>query len=309
MRRLVVVLCTCLLVVLLAACQPEGSVDVAREVDGGVHVQGWARDPDTTAPIPVHVYVDGRLAAIAQADGARPDVAAAKSGGDKPAGPNHGFDVTVPVPAGARTVCVYGIDAAGGDANNLIGCRVLGRCVVALHGLGANGQPTELGIDGVRYVHPAGNADAGHGRRWSYGDDGAYAAAVAVVQRAIDENGCSRVVIDGFSNGGGFAGKMLCRGETFGGRVVGFVLDDPVTDRSADAGCARTPGVHVAMYWTGGLDFAGPGFDCAAAGWTCDGGSLVGRDAYAARVGVGVQPSVHRSHQPFLWPPEVGRWL
>jgi hypothetical protein len=181
--------------------------------------------------------------------------------------------------------------------------------VVALHGLGANGQPTELGIDGVRYVHPAGNADAGHGRRWSYSDDGAYAAAVEVVQRAIDENGCSRVVIDGFSNGGGFAGKLLCRGETFGGRVVGYVLDDPVTDRSADGGCARAVGVQVAMYWTGGLDFAGPGFDCAAARWTCDGGSLVGRDAYAARIGVSVQPSVHRSHQPYVWPPEVGNWL
>jgi hypothetical protein len=294
---------------LLTACRPEGSVDVADADNGMLHVQGWARDPDSTEPIQVHVYVDGQLVATGDAAGSRPDVQAAKAGSGKPAGPNHGFDIAVPVAPGARQVCVYGIDRAGGDDNGLIGCRALNRCVVALHGLGGNGHASEHGLDGITYVYPAGNDAAGWGRRWVYGDEGSYASARGIVQRAIDDSGCGQVVIDGFSNGGGFAGKLLCRGETFGGRVIGYVLDDPVTDRSGDAGCVHTPGVAAAMYWTGGLDFAAAGTDCAASGWTCDGGSLVGRDQYAARLGVSVQPSVHGTHQPYIWPPEIAAWL
>jgi hypothetical protein len=293
----------------LTACRPEGSIDVADSRDGTVHVAGWARDPDTTDPIQVHVYVDGQLVAVGDAAGSRPDVQASKAGGDKPAGPNHGFDIDVPVPPGARQVCVYGIDRVGGDDNGLIGCRPLNRCVVALHGLGGNGAPSVRGLDGITYVYPAGNDAAGWGRRWLYDDEGAYAAARDVVRRAIDDNGCGQVVVDGFSNGGGFAGKLLCRGETFDGRVVGFVLDDPVTDRSGDGGCVRAPGVAAAMYWTGGLDFAPAGTDCASRGWTCDGASLVGRDEYAARLGVAVQPSIHGTHQPYIWPPEIAAWL
>jgi hypothetical protein len=295
--------------VLLTACRPEGNVDVADESGGVLHVQGWARDPDSTDPIQVHVYVDGRLVAVGDAGASRPDVLAAKAGSDKPAGPNHGFDIAVPIAPGARQVCVYGIDRAGGDDNALIGCRSVHRCVVSLHGLGGTGRTTELGLAGITFVYPSGNDAAGAGRRWLYADEGSYGAARAVVQRAIDDAGCSQVVVDGFSNGGGFAGKMLCRGETFGGRVVGYVLDDPVTDRSGDGGCNLPAGVHAAMFWTGGLDYAPPGFDCVAGGWTCEGGNLVGRDVYAARLGVAVQPSIHGSHQPYLWPPEITGWL
>jgi hypothetical protein len=294
---------------LLTACRPEGSVDAADATNGVLHVQGWARDPDSTDPIQVHVYVDGHLVAVGDAAGSRLDVQAAKAGSDKPAGPNHGFDIAAPVAPGARQVCVYGIDRAGGDDNALIGCRPLNPCVVALHGLGGNGRPAEHGVDGITYLYPAGNDAAGWGRRWLYGDEGSYAAARDIVRRAIDDNGCGQVVVDGFSNGGGFAGKLLCHGETFDGRVVGYVLDDPVTDRSGDGGCARPAGVAATMYWTGGLDFAGAGTDCVASGWTCDGGSLVGRDAYAARLGVAVQRSIHGTHQPYLWPPEITAWL
>jgi hypothetical protein len=306
-RRSMVLLTLLVVALVLTACQPEGSVDVAEENGGVLHVQGWARDPDTTEPIQVHVYADGQLVAVGDASGSRPDVQAAKAGTDKPAGANHGFDVMVPVTPGARQVCVYGIDRVGGDPNRLIGCRPLHRCVLALHGLGGAGSPSVRGLDGVTYVRPTGNDVAN--RRWFYSDEGSYRSALDVVQRAIDDNGCSAVVIDGFSNGGGFAGKMLCRGETFGGRVVGYVLDDPVTDRSGDAGCRRPDGVNAVMYWTGGLDFAPAGLNCPASGWTCEGGTLVGRDVYAARLGVPVLASIHRTHQPYVWPPEIAAWL
>jgi hypothetical protein len=301
--------------VLLTACQAEGHLDNVTAGEGVIRVQGWARDPDTDAPIAVHVWSNGALRGTGTADGSRPDVAAATATSARPAGANHGFDVTVPVAPGTHDVCVYGIDRAGGDDNALIGCSrvaVTGpvgvRCVVTLHGHGGTAQATQS-IFGIRYVYPGGNASAaGGGQRWLYFGEDQYAAARATVAQAIDANGCSRVVIDGFSNGAAFAAKLYCRGDTFDGRVAGYVVDDPVTDR-ATAACARATGSNVAMYWTGGLDYAPAGFDCPNNGWTCEGGSLIGRDAYAATLGVPLQRSVHTNHEPYLWPPEVGRWL
>jgi hypothetical protein len=313
--RLLVAIAALAAVVLLTACQPEGHVDVVTAENGGIRVQGWARDPDTQAPIQIHVYANGRLRVATTAGGSRPDVAAATAASASPAGANHGFDVTVPVPPGHYDVCVYGIDA-GQDPNALIGCRGVtvvgadgfdGRCVVTLHGAGGREQPTST-IFGIRYIFPGGNATVSGGAAWLYFGDDQFGAARAVVARAIDDNGCSKVVVDGFSNGAAFAAKLYCRGDNFDGRVVGYVVDDPVTD-FATSGCLRATGNNIAMYWTGGLNYAPAGWNCGAAGWTCEGGSLIGRDAYAATLGVAVQQSVHTNHAPYLWPPEVGRWL
>ena len=63
-------------------------------------MQGWAIDPDTTAPLTVHVYVDGVWAGQSTAGVARPDVGNAYPG----FGSGHGFDVTLPggpVPPGS----------------------------------------------------------------------------------------------------------------------------------------------------------------------------------------------------------------
>src|SRR5207249_4581775 len=48
----------------------------------------------------------------------RPDVAAALRG----FGAAHGYDVTIPVPAGSRSVCVYAINKGSPDPNPLLGC-------------------------------------------------------------------------------------------------------------------------------------------------------------------------------------------
>jgi len=82
-------------------------------------VTGWAVDPETSAPIGVHVYVDGANVAMLTADRSRPDVAAARPG----AGAAHGFQVEVPVAPGKRTVCVYAINVGQGGENPLLGCR------------------------------------------------------------------------------------------------------------------------------------------------------------------------------------------
>jgi hypothetical protein len=188
-----------------------------------------------------------------------------------------------------------------------------GKCVVWLHGQGADGQATQTASNGVRYVYPRGNDrnPNGSGYRWLYFGEDRYAEAVGVVQRAIGGAGCSTVVIDGFSNGGAFAGKLVCRGATFdGATVAGYVIDDPVTDGNV-LGCNRGS-TNVSMYWTGALAYAdgtNPPWDCAANAWTCETPTLIGSDAYAQALGTPRLQSPNRRHTPYTWPPEVLTWL
>jgi len=99
---------------------PVGNVELVQGSPGKLRVSGWAFDPDTTAPIAVHVYV-GSAGTAATANLSRPDVGAAYPG----AGDNHGFDVTVPVTAtGSQQVCVYGINQGRG-ANVVFTCQTL----------------------------------------------------------------------------------------------------------------------------------------------------------------------------------------
>jgi hypothetical protein len=97
---------------------PIGSIDAVQSSSAStIRVRGWALDPDTSAPISVHVYVDGRAVKSVLAEGSRPDVAAAYG-----RGPQHGFDVTVAATSGSHAVCVYAIDSASGT-NPSLGCN------------------------------------------------------------------------------------------------------------------------------------------------------------------------------------------
>ena len=98
---------------------PRGGLDAVTATSGGVAVRGWAWDADTTAVVPVDVYVDGRGARL-QANGLRADVAKAYPA----AGRNRGFSGTVAAASGKHDVCVYAIDANGG-ANTTLGCRTV----------------------------------------------------------------------------------------------------------------------------------------------------------------------------------------
>ncbi len=96
---------------------PFGGTDVI--VDGSnARVRGWTIDPDTTAPIDVHIYVDGRGAAVSKAGVSRPDVAAAYPG----FGELHGIDTTVPLTPGSHQLCSYAINVGPGS-NTLLGCQ------------------------------------------------------------------------------------------------------------------------------------------------------------------------------------------
>jgi hypothetical protein len=179
------------------------------------------------------------------------------------------------------------------------------RCLVRLHGKGESGAPTTSAGD-VTVVAPTGNADGWGAKQWLYFPDSEYAAARAVVAASV--TGCRRIILDGFSNGASFAAALYCKGETFDGRLIRVVVDDPVTDHGVDS-CAPNAGVALTLYSTGALDgMARPGWKCAEGDWTCEGGETIGIAAYAAALGVPVQRSPFEDHEPYLDAPEASAW-
>ena len=104
-----------------AVGNPFGNFEGARRVPGGVDVSGWAIDPDTTGPVTVDAYVDGRFAGSYSANGTRPDVGAVYP----QYGSAHGFSVRVPVGDNAQQVCLFAINVGPGSANPRLGCRVV----------------------------------------------------------------------------------------------------------------------------------------------------------------------------------------
>lgn len=104
------------------ARDPFGRLDLAQRTSTGVRLAGWAVDPDTIAPITVHLYVDGRFSRAIAADLNRPDVGRAH-----PAwGPVHGFDTALSLPATGRPsqLCAYAINVGPGTTNPLLGCAL-----------------------------------------------------------------------------------------------------------------------------------------------------------------------------------------
>ena len=101
---------------------PIGNVESVSIVDGAVYISGWTLDPDTDAPIDVHVYAGNRLLAVGRASLPRADVGAAYPG----YGDGHGFSFSTSANGlvGNVTVCAYGINSVAGH-NPAIGCRVV----------------------------------------------------------------------------------------------------------------------------------------------------------------------------------------
>ncbi len=98
---------------------PFGSLDSLTAGAGTIKVAGWAIDPDTTAAVKVHVYVDGQFRGEYTANQNRPDVGAAYPG----FGSLHGYSATISVTGGTRNVCVYAINVGAGSTNPVLGCR------------------------------------------------------------------------------------------------------------------------------------------------------------------------------------------
>ncbi|MWB99245.1 hypothetical protein [Agromyces seonyuensis] len=101
---------------------PVGSFDSAAggPGTGQASVRGWALDPDTTASIRVHIYLDGSGYRSIAADAVRTDVGRVYTG----MGDLHGFSASFTgVPSGPHELCAYAINASGAGGNVLLGCR------------------------------------------------------------------------------------------------------------------------------------------------------------------------------------------
>lgn len=96
-----------------------GQFESATGKNGQITVSGWALDRDTTSPIGIAVYVDGR-GYWTTTQVARPDVARLVAG----AGPNQGFSLTVPAASGSHRVCVTAVNQPAGP-NTDLGCRTV----------------------------------------------------------------------------------------------------------------------------------------------------------------------------------------
>lgn len=90
--------------------EPFGSFDTVVDAGGAVKVGGWAVANSDYARAGIRVFVDDKFVHHGVADKARPDVANAY-----PAyGSNTGYSATIPVTAGKKLVCVWGVDRRNG---------------------------------------------------------------------------------------------------------------------------------------------------------------------------------------------------
>jgi len=122
------------------AADPAGALEVAQTAPGGAHIKGWAVDPKTTAPIGVHLYVDGKLTTAVVANVSRPDLAA-----QLPDGVAHGFDASLALAPGDHSVCAFAINSQAGGANPKLGCLT----VKAYAGAPIGTASVTMGIGGV----------------------------------------------------------------------------------------------------------------------------------------------------------------
>lgn len=194
------------------------------------------------------------------------------------------------------------------DGSAFVPTEVADDCVLLLHGKGGDGAAPTFDGD-VLVIQPRGNAEGWNGHQWDYRTDDGYRDARAIVLNVLNQAQCQRVVIHGFSNGAAMTAALRCDIDFRGGPVVGYIIDDPVTD-DVPIGCDADPAANTALYWTGALAAqVAPGTSCDAVDWTCLGDTVRTIDDYATDLGVDWQPSIHDDHRWYREAPEIAAWL
>jgi len=105
---------------------PVGLVEAALQYPGGVTLTGWVLDPDSTGPVTVRIYADGKYLSSGVANAARPDLVSHYPYN----GSNHGFSVFTPLSPGNHVLCAYGLNLAAGTVNTKFGCVSVVRAVI-----------------------------------------------------------------------------------------------------------------------------------------------------------------------------------
>lgn len=130
------------------------------------------------------------------------------------------------------------------------------KCSLHLHWAGGGAQPDQRDSNGYWKVWP-GSPD---GAFWLYdgphnsaydpdstADVAKYNELVSYLKNFLDARECGPVLLIGYSNGGGFAAKLFCKGEDFGGRVWGVIVDDPVMDEGV-LGCRPSRNIRAVSF-------------------------------------------------------------
>ncbi|MEN9787048.1 MAG: hypothetical protein RLZZ299_2312 [Pseudomonadota bacterium] len=222
-----------LLATRLAHAQPPtGWIDVA----DGTRVSGWARDPDWSGPIAVHIYVDGVIARGMAAEGTRSDVGA------------HAYEwAHEPLGAGRHEIKVYaiGVDASGqpDGVNPLLTTRYVDVGCAGLTGdprawCDGNGPYWRDRARDTQYV---GNAQVRAGVNTSYG---------GTVFQLFDEDWTRNLLMEH----GGAAMQLSIWGYDPVGGTGWFSLDScDATAYASDAACrAAGHGTCVARAFSAG---------------------------------------------------------
>lgn len=105
-----------------SVCSAGGACEGSDESTYETTISGWALDPDTSASITVHLYVDGKLHSQTTASSSRPDIATAYG-----LGAAHGYKFVISgstQPDGPHEYCVWGIDSSGGPNPKLACARL-----------------------------------------------------------------------------------------------------------------------------------------------------------------------------------------
>jgi len=97
---------------------PFGALDFVTDVGGAIQLTGWAVANSALERAGIRIFLDTDFVYHGVAELPRPDVQAQLPG----AGPNTGYDVTIPAPPGKRLVCAWGVDRDTGSLG-LLGIR------------------------------------------------------------------------------------------------------------------------------------------------------------------------------------------
>ena len=108
-------------------------------VPGGARVAGWALDPDTTASVDIHVYVDGALARI---DTRRRAPQRRQHALQRLRQPRTGSISRSRWAPAVATICVYAINQGPGP-NPLLGCGGVNVASVPIGALDARATPRQ----------------------------------------------------------------------------------------------------------------------------------------------------------------------
>ncbi len=168
------------------------------------------------------------------------------------------------------------------------------KCNLNLHWAGGSGKPDSLNLEGVTEVWPTSPG----GAFWLYDGphnfandpdtgDADYQSLVTFLEGVLTASGCGPTVIIGYSNGGGFAAKLYCEGEDFGGRAWAYMIDDPVMDDGV-RGCAPSPNIRKVMFTHSDeltAQAATANHSCTVTTWYCEDNRTMPLSEYETVVG------------------------